>query len=334
MRPAAARAVWLLALAVAAPLGATAGPWIETDQTRVRLVSSTTSVGAGGDPGLGIEFALAPGWHVYWKNAGDAGYPPQLELPEGTPLESAVLRFPAPHRFDLPGDLVAFGYEGEVLYPVDARLREELAPGPLEIRLSLDYLVCAESCIPYRTELTLPLEIGEPGTDESTAARIASWRDRLPVPAGAAETPSAGTRLELVSEDGGMELVVKLGGEGVTVSSPDLFFEPHQQVSFGPPRYVATATGPVFRVPIAPLDRTRPLPDPLAVAWTATGLTSASGAALAVEDRVEVALPAEAGTGGVPRILRRAAIVAIGVLFVFLLLRRFGNRRPDPSTSD
>ena len=34
---------------------------------------------------LGLRLRLAPGWHTYWKNPGDAGAAPEivLALPEG-----------------------------------------------------------------------------------------------------------------------------------------------------------------------------------------------------------------------------------------------------------
>ena len=57
---------------------AATGPWFETPEGKVRLVSARAVAAPDGNPALGLEFALAPGWHVYWRNAGDAGYPPDL----------------------------------------------------------------------------------------------------------------------------------------------------------------------------------------------------------------------------------------------------------------
>ena len=82
------------------------------------------------------------------------------------------LLWPAPERFELPGDLVAFGYENEVVYPVRARLSG--APGDtLKLAADVDYLVCEVDCIPYRYTLTLdqPLaapESGQPEPDPET----------------------------------------------------------------------------------------------------------------------------------------------------------------------
>ncbi|MCM2269211.1 MAG: hypothetical protein NDJ75_03865, partial [Thermoanaerobaculia bacterium] len=68
---------------LAPPLAAVAGPWAENAQARVRLVSRFAVAVPGGDAGLGLEFRMAPGWHVYWLNPGDAGYPPKLTLAAG-----------------------------------------------------------------------------------------------------------------------------------------------------------------------------------------------------------------------------------------------------------
>jgi DsbC/DsbD-like thiol-disulfide interchange protein len=61
-------------------------------------------------------FQDRPGWHVYWKNAGDAGEPPHMKwtLPDG--IAAGPLEFPAPKRLPL-GPLMDFGYENEVLFP-------------------------------------------------------------------------------------------------------------------------------------------------------------------------------------------------------------------------
>jgi len=313
------------------PAPAATGPWAENDQARVRLVSGLDRAEAGGDPALGVEFELRPGWHVYWKNAGDAGYPPELVPATGGAIAEATLRYPAPHRYELPGDLVAFGYEDRVIYPLDARLRAGLPAGAASLAARIDYLVCAESCIPYAADLSIDLEIGSPLEDADTAAALRDWRARLPVEAGSAGAPSAETRLTSSSTGGGLELVVELSGRGLSAAAADIFFEPHPSVSFGRPRFVAFAAGPGFRVAVEPVDRTKPVPDPLAVAWTATGFETAAGAPLAVEGRAELALPAAAAEARRPALFVALGVVAFAFLVLFLI-RRFGGGRPDPAS--
>ena len=100
----------------------------------------------------GLYFKLEPGWHIYWKNPGDAGQPPRVQwtLPRG--ISASPMQFPAPRRLPL-GSLMDFGYENEVLFPLKLRVAPNVRPGPVSLRASVDWLVCRESCIPGRAEL-------------------------------------------------------------------------------------------------------------------------------------------------------------------------------------
>ena len=51
---------------------AAAGPWAENDQGRLRLI-------AAGPQDLGLQFQMEPGWKIYWRSPGDAGFPPSLD---------------------------------------------------------------------------------------------------------------------------------------------------------------------------------------------------------------------------------------------------------------
>jgi DsbC/DsbD-like thiol-disulfide interchange protein len=307
----------LAGLAGAVPLLAVAGPWTETKEAKLRLVSRYASAVPAGDAGLGLEFELAPGWHVYWKNAGDAGYPPLLELEAGT-LASSQLLFPAPERYDLPGGLVAFGYEREVIYPIDARLAPQV-PNPAPIAGDLDYLVCAESCIPYKVRLTLELPVGD-GADSTEdpllAPRVDQARLRLPAPA-----PAGATARLAAGEGETLLLELTFAVPGIRVGAPDLFFEPHPLVDLGRPMPLATAAGPGFRVSLRPLDETKPLPDRLRFAWTATGF-ELDGKPVAWEGVSELERPTHAA---LPAIGRPASIVL--VLIVLTVVLAFALKR-------
>lgn len=271
--------VFALLLATAtSPLAAATGPWSETAQAKVRLISGLAAAVPGAPAQLGIEFALQPHWHVYWLNAGDAGYPPELTWPEGSPVVDPQLRFPAPSRYDLPGDLVAFGYEDAVIYPVDGDLAAGLTGAAAAIAVRLDYLICFETCIPYRAELALELPLAAiEQPDAESAPRLATWRARLPRPvADAAGSPLAGApqvdgRIEAAA-DGEARLVVEFRGAGLELAQPELFFARQSLVDLGRPRLRATAAGPAFEVPLQRVDRSRPLPERLTFDWTATGL--------------------------------------------------------------
>ena len=321
-----ALAASLVALAAALsprPAAAVAGPWAEAKEAKVRLLSRYAAAPPGGDAGLGVEFQLAPGWHVYWKNAGDAGYAPALE-PEGGALVAPQLRYPVPSRFDLPGGLVAFGYEHEVVYPLDGRLAPG-APSPVQLAAQLDYLVCAESCIPYTVRLALELPLAAPGAepalDPNVAPLVDRGRDRLPAAA------PEGVRGRLLPGEGeAMTLELTFAVPGVRATTPDLFFEPHELLDLRRPEPIETAEGPGFRVPLRPLDETKPLPDRLRFAWTASGL-ELGGTPLAWEGVLDVERPGPAPVSGVARY---AAVALLASALIWFVLRRGRIHRASP----
>src|SRR5579862_7605636 len=67
---------------------------------------------------VGLYFKLEPGWHVYWKNPGDAGEPPRIKWTTPQWVQPGPLEFPVPKRLPL-GPLMDFGYEDEVVFPLD-----------------------------------------------------------------------------------------------------------------------------------------------------------------------------------------------------------------------
>jgi len=174
-----------MASALTAPL-AFANP-VKADHVQVSLVSATTSAAPGTPLELGVHFELEQGWHVYWQNPGDSGQAPTLNwtLPEG--FQAAEPAWPAPHRFTL-GPLVNFGYERELLLPVDVAVPESvqgIGEGdsvPLEVRVS--WLVCRENCIPGQAtlRLELPLRSTDPHPNDTLASVFSDAKQQAPKP--------------------------------------------------------------------------------------------------------------------------------------------------------
>src|SRR5437762_4954849 len=89
------RIVGLLALAI--PAFATSAS-LTAPHVRVELITEDRSIHAGGDFALGLLFHLEKGWHVYWRNPGDSGSPPQVAwmLPAG--FRAGAMEWPYPRR--------------------------------------------------------------------------------------------------------------------------------------------------------------------------------------------------------------------------------------------
>ncbi|MCG8508887.1 MAG: thioredoxin family protein [Rhodospirillales bacterium] len=240
----------LSALAAALPVSAETGTdpasaWAETEQTAVRLVSAVTAVGDGDSVPLGLEFKLKPGWKIYWRSPGDAGFPPRPDWSTSENLIEAAMRWPAPERFSVLG-LETLGYKKAVVLPIEARLAE---PGePLRLRTTIDYLTCDDICIPYKADLALDLPAGE-----ATPSAFAHLINRY-----SAMVPGDGARHGLSIEsieapDGAAARSLRISASALTpFDEPDLFVEGPIELVFDKPilaysadRLALTATVPV-----------------------------------------------------------------------------------------
>ncbi|MBV8200383.1 MAG: hypothetical protein JOZ15_07135 [Acidobacteria bacterium] len=285
-----------LALLAAGPAAAAASPWISNPQSQVRLVSADSVAPRQGELLLGVHFRLAPKWHVYWKNSGDAGFAPVVTWKRVPGLAPPELLWPAPHRFELPGGLEAFGYAGEVVYPVRAALDAAPGSGRLRLAANVDYLVCEVDCIPYRYDLSLDQPLGERAqTDPLTSRLLAAWRRQVPLPSPAATTKIS----EIVRAGRPAEARLELRLRGVTAApgGADLFFETHPAFELGRPRVAAEPGGLRFEAPVRRKDSSVPFPAATDIAWTATGLEQAgrpAPVALAARQQVTIAGAASA----------------------------------------
>lgn len=128
----------------------------------VQLIVPSSALTRGQSTNAGLYFKLEPGWHVYWKNAGDSGEPPRMKwtLPQG--IAAGPLQFPAPKRLPL-GPLMDFGYEDEVLFPFEFKTDSTAKAGPVTLHAKADWLVCREVCIPGKAELETTRLVADSG---------------------------------------------------------------------------------------------------------------------------------------------------------------------------
>ena len=161
----------------------------DAPHVHVQLVVPASSFNRGEGADAGLYFRIDPGWHVYWKNAGDAGEPPHIKwtLPDG--IAAGPLEFPAPKRLPL-GPLMDFGYENEVLFPFNFNVAQTAKPGWVLLHAKVDWLVCQASCIPGKAELEVTRGVSEHprravllSTDEAIFKRLGGRLPR-PLPAG------------------------------------------------------------------------------------------------------------------------------------------------------
>ena len=157
-------------LPLVAALAHGAGAVVSTEQVRAELIAHAPEGITPGKPvWLGLQIEHQPHWHTYWKNPGDSGLPTTLNwrLPNGVVV--GEIAWPTPQQLPV-GPLMNYGYEGRVLLPVPVTLSNGLEGGTLDVKLSAQWLVCKDICIPQQGEFALSLPV-----QASTALHAAAF---------------------------------------------------------------------------------------------------------------------------------------------------------------
>ena len=91
------------------------------------LIADVSAVAPGTGFTLGVRFVMKPDWHIYWHNPGEAGLATSIrfELPEG--LTAGPILWPAPMRFDQPGNILGYGYSDSVLLAAKVIVKPDIA---------------------------------------------------------------------------------------------------------------------------------------------------------------------------------------------------------------
>ncbi|WP_207538666.1 protein-disulfide reductase DsbD family protein [Sabulicella rubraurantiaca] len=228
-----ARFLFLLILALL-PLRALAveSAPVTSPRATATLLADRAAIAPGEEFRLMLFLRLAPGWHSYWSNPGDAGAPPEvaLRLPEG--WSAGDLQFPAPERIPF-GPLMNFGYKGEVGFPLPVTAPATLRPGEtVAIEAEATWLACADVCIPEEGRFTLSLPV-EAAASPANLPRFMAAEAAMPRP-----SPFAAR----LSPEG----VLTVEGEAITPGAVrNATFFPFEQARFlnPPPQRLALREG-------------------------------------------------------------------------------------------
>ena len=155
---------WMILAATLLLVRPAAADWADNESGRIGLVAATTATGQAAGIEAGLAFRLKPGWHIYWRTPGDAGYPPRIDWSGSRNIGTPVMSWPAPTRFVLAG-LQNYGYFGEVVLPISIPLTQ---PGqPALLKATVSYLACDKLCVPLEAHLDLALPAGSAAPSDS-----------------------------------------------------------------------------------------------------------------------------------------------------------------------
>jgi suppressor for copper-sensitivity B len=158
---------------VLGPAEAVVGPWVSDGKARVRLIAA--GIDASGQLRGGLEIALDPGWHTYWRSPGDSGIAPTIDFSGSRNLGPVAVAFPVPERLD-DGYSITNIYKDSVILPLTARLIDPAAGADLSLKLDIG--VCAEVCMPDHFEAAISVKPGQ--NDPEAGEAIAAAEKRLP----------------------------------------------------------------------------------------------------------------------------------------------------------
>jgi len=180
----AARLLLALMVASGAPSMWAQQAVVSTDQdyhVALDLLPEQTAAVQGQTLWLALRMTHEERWHTYWVNPGDAGLPTEISwtLPAG--VTAAEIVWPIPERFDLPADLVDFGYTGDISLLVPISVAADYSGATLPLVAAVKWYECDEVCIPGNATITLDLPIAataEPVAEHASA--FAQTRESQP----------------------------------------------------------------------------------------------------------------------------------------------------------
>ncbi|MGL5631490.1 MAG: protein-disulfide reductase DsbD family protein [Azovibrio sp.] len=195
----------------AAMAGAAESTPQQSPRVTATLISEVDSVVPGQQLRIGLRQRLAPHWHTYWQNPGDAGAPPTitLTLPQG--VMAGEIDWPGPDRIPV-GSAVSFGYEKEIVLPMKVTVPDDVIQGEkFSIQAAADWVVCEKECIPETGtfQLNLPVQSTSTPAGADVLQAFVLTDQRMPLP---------NPWLSSLTEGDG-KLILHVEGEGLTSKS-------------------------------------------------------------------------------------------------------------------
>jgi len=138
-----------------------------------------TEAVAGSEVWAGVQWKLREHWHLFWKDPGMPGLPPEFHwtLPKG--ITASEIHWPKHKRMEILGQMGNV-YEGEVMLLAPLTVSKSVAPGDYEIGLKVDWQECYETCEQHSKEFTLTLKVAAEAQLSEHASAIKEWRAKVP----------------------------------------------------------------------------------------------------------------------------------------------------------
>lgn len=267
------------ALAQAAPAPAAqarTGP-VQTGHVELELISGSTAAVPGATVQVALRQKIAPGWHTYWRQSGDAGQPTEVAWTLTPGVTAAAPVWPTPHRMR-EADLMTFGYTGEVIAPIAVTLAKSVGGVGVHLTARVDLLVCKDICVPEGADLALDLPLAPnaaPSPQWSAVIEAALAAAPKPAPFAATARLAAG-KLDLAFAGPALKDVDPRGAYFFPYDAKPILLHARQGVERGPDGLTLHLTAS----PEAGAKLTAPLTGVLVIGDRAWEVTAKPGPAL------------------------------------------------------
>lgn len=194
---------------------------VDGEHVDAQLIAETTTAVPGEILWTALRLDHIQNWHTYWINPGDAGKPTEItwQLPAG--VTAGAIVWPTPERFELPAELVDFGYTGEVFLLVPLSVPADFSAASLTVSADVVWLECEEICIPSGAKLNLTVPVDA----QSLAVLDSSWEY------GFAQTRASQPRADITLD---ASFSIAAGAIEVLVQATENIFEGASAVTFIP----------------------------------------------------------------------------------------------------
>ncbi len=226
---------------LAGPSGTTSSGEERGDLIEVSVFSDTSSIKAGETFSIVVRFQMKKGWHIYWKNSGNAGMPTDIRVNGPDGFEFGEIQWPRPIFFKT-GDIVTYGYKDQVLLFVPVTVPAALSESPFSFEVKTDYLACKDRCYMMNSKQTIKV----PGdtVPDRLRSTVEKYRNAVPRPIDPGKE-----KFSVSWTEEGLELA----GPRPSSSSDDIQFFPISVsgVELGTPDISSSEQTFRFRIPVS-----------------------------------------------------------------------------------
>ncbi|WP_065094754.1 MULTISPECIES: protein-disulfide reductase DsbD domain-containing protein [unclassified Wolbachia] len=101
-----------------------------------------------------IRVTVKPGWHIYYKDPGDFGFPTSFDCKGNTLNIDIYWPTPKKHRDKVGREIfISNVYEDMVLFPFKMNVFSN--QGYIDLNFHINYAICKDRCIPKNAEIKI-----------------------------------------------------------------------------------------------------------------------------------------------------------------------------------